>query len=80
MLKTLEKIPTSESNPLNDSPGFMAVSYYFRLYTLNNLKPCSNFTEGGGEVWDKIKTTQKGGWRGSSELKPTCKKPQKKKK
>lgn len=59
MLKTLEKIPTLESNPLNDSPGFMAVSYYSRLYTLNNLKPCSNFTErGGGGMWDKIKTTR----------------------
>lgn len=75
--KTLEKIPTSESNPLNDSPGFMAVSSYSRLYTLNNLKPCSNFTErGGGGMWDKIKTTQKGrGERGASELKPPCKKP-----
>lgn len=62
MLKTLEKIPTSESNPLNDSPGFMAVSYYFRLYTLNNLKPCSNFTEGGeGGCGIKLKQHRKGG-------------------
>lgn len=76
MLKTFAKIPTSASNPLNDSPGFMAVSYYSRLYTLNNLKPCSNFTgRGGGGMWDKIKTTRKDEGARGSELKPPCKKP-----